>query len=57
MLGFYFCLPQGHHNKGHKTKGYKKTFHKSEFSKKTKFFDSYSNGGEGWRFIIAIFFL
>lgn len=36
---------KGHHAKGHKTKGFKNTYHKNEYSKKTKFYDSYDNGG------------
>ena len=36
---------KGHHHKGHQTKGFKNTYHKNEYSKKTKFYDSYDNGG------------
>ena len=36
---------KGHHHKGHNTKGFKNTYHKNEYSKKTKFYDSYDNGG------------
>ena len=36
---------KGHHHKGHKTKGFKNTYHKNEYSKKTKFYDSFDNGG------------
>ncbi len=36
---------KGHKHKGHVTKGFKNTYHKNEFSKKTKFYDSFDNGG------------
>lgn len=36
---------KGHKHKGHVTKGFKNTYHKNEFSKKTKFYDSFDDGG------------